>query len=189
MSSYLNDLEAGLVNTSTTKPQVEQETCDMCKPVRNTFNALTSFFGKSKLFTTIFILIPMIMMFILVLYFEYGIVSIYFQNTTYDFEEFRKFFSPPVVLLASMTFASGTISLISVYFGFQNVIGMCSFVYSSIAYWALINTLIIALCTYDYLNHSTIGYGFLASSLVSCVWLFSSAVMDAHRLVMNDSTQ
>ena len=179
MSSYLNDLEAGLVNTTPTNPQ--QETCDACKPVRQMFNALTSFFGKSKLFTSIFIMIPMIMMFILVLYFEYGIVSIYFQNTTYDFEEFRKFFSPPVVLLASMTFASGTISLISVYFGFQNVIGMCSFVYSSIAYWAFINTLIIALCTYDYLNHRTIGYGFLASSIVSCVWLFSSAVMDAHR--------
>lgn len=183
MSSYLNDLEAGLVATSTTKPQ--PETCDMCKHVRQTFNALTSFFGKSKLLTSIFILIPMIMMCILLLYFEYGIVSIYFQNTTYDFDEFRKFFSPPVVLLASMTIVSGAVSLISVYFGFQNVIGMCSFIYSSIAYWALINTLIIALCTYDYLNHQTIGYGFLASSLVSFVWLFSSAVMDAHRVVMN----
>ena len=183
MSSYLHDLETGLVatttTTTTTKPNTE--TCDMCKPVRNTFNALTNFFAKSKILTSIYILIPMIMMFILLMYFEYGIVSIYFQDTQYDFDEFRKFFSPPVILISSMTFVSGILSLISVYFGFQNVIGMCSFVYSSIAYWALINTLIIVLCTYDYLNHQTIGYGFLASSLVSCVWLFSSAVMDAHR--------
>ena len=179
MSSYLNDLESQ-------QPQAEQ-TCDACKPVRNTFNAVTKMCGQSKLLTTIFILIPMFFMCILLIYFEYGIATFYFQGYPYAFEEFRQFFSPPVTLLVSLTFIAGGLSLVSVYFGFQNVIGICSFVYSAIAYWAFINTLIIVCCTYDYLNHDTIGYGFLVSSIVSVVWLFSSAVMDAHCKVVNDS--
>jgi hypothetical protein len=178
MSSYLNDLEA---------QQPPQETCDTCKPIRSTFNALTKMLGQSKVLTTVFILIPMVFMFIFLMYFEYGIQTIYFQGYPYQFEQFRKFFSPPVTLVVSMTFIAGGLSLVSVYFGFQNIIGMCSFVYSSIAYWALINTLIIVFCTYDYLNHTTIGYGFLTSSIVSIVWLFSSAVMDAHRKVVNET--
>ena len=174
MSSYLNDLEAQTSNQS-----------DGCKPIRSTFNAITTTIGKSKVLTGLFTLIPMIMMFIFFLYVEYGIETIYFQGYPYEFEQLRQFFNPPLTLLASMTFIAGALSLISLYFGFQNIIGICSFVYSSIAYWAIINTLIIVFCTYNYLNHDTIGIAFACSFSASIVWLFSSAVMDAHMKVIN----
>ena len=181
MSSYLNDLEA----QDPSAPQ-QLTSCDACKHVREAFSGFTKLFGKSKRLTAVFTLIPMIMMFIFFLYIEYGIQTVYFQGYPYEFERLRQFFNPPLTLLACMTFISGGLSIVSLYFGFQNIIGLCSFVYSSIAYWALVNTLIITFCTYDYLNHDVIGYGFLCSSIVSFVWLFSSAVMDAHRKVMNE---
>ena len=160
---YTNDLETGLVHE---RPEV-------CKPI-------TRIISKSKVLTSLLITIPMGFMFILFLYFEYGVHNFYFQGIQYDFQEFRPLLLYPVVLITGLTAIAGTISLVSIYYGFHNIIKICSYVYSAIAYWLIINTLIITFCTWDYLNHDVIGYAFLWSSIASFIWLFSSAVMDAY---------
>jgi len=173
---YTNDLETGL------GAQNEEPSC---APVQTTFTALTNMLGKSKLLTALFTIIPMVFMFIVLLYLEYGVQNFYFQNIQYSIQEFRPVLVYPIILITSLTLIDGSISLVSIYYGFYNMIRMCSFVYSAIAYWIIINTLIVAFCTWEYLNHSVIGYIFLWSSIASCVWLFSSAVMNAHRRVSN----
>ena len=160
---YTNELETGLAHQ---QPEV-------CKPIPR-------FISKSKILTSVLITIPMVFMFILFLYFEYGVHTFYFQGIQYDFQAFRPLLLYPVVLITSLTTITGTVSLVSIYYGFHNVVTVCSYVYSAIAYWLIINTLIITFCTWDYLNHDVIGYAFLWSSIASFIWLFSSAVMDAH---------
>lgn len=160
---YTNDLETGLAHE---RPEV-------CKPVPR-------FITKSKLLSALFITIPMIIMFILLVYFQYGIKTIYFRGYAYDFSEFRQFFTPPLLLVSSITFVTGTVSLISVYFSFTSIIGLCSYIYSAIAYWLILNTIIISFCSWDYLNHDVIGYIFLWATIASSLWLFASAVMDAY---------
>ena len=160
---YTNDLETGLAQQ---KPEV-------CKPVPRIIS-------KSKILTSLFILIPMIIVFITLLYFEYGIQTIYFRGYPYDFDAFRQFFSPPILLVSSITFVAGTVSLISLYFGLHTIIGICSYIYTALSYWLIINTLIISFCSWDYLNHSVIGYIFMWATIASSLWLFSSAVLDAY---------
>lgn len=175
---YTNDLETGLATMANQEPS-----CDMCEPIQSSFTALTNMLGKSKLMTTLFTIIPMIFMFIVLLYLEYGVQNFYFQGILYNFQEFRSVLLYPVILISSLTLIAGSTSLVAIYYGFYNVIGMCSFVYSAIGYWVIINTLIVAFCTWEYLNHSVIGYAFLWSSVASIIWLFCSAVMNAHRRV------
>ena len=172
---YTNDLETGLTKN---KPS-----CDLCKPIQTTFNALTEMFGKSKLLTALFTLVPMVFMFTILLYFEYQIQDFYFQGIMYNFQDFRSLLLNPVILITSLTLISGSLALISIRYGFHSIIELCSYIYSAIAYWLIINTLIIVFCTWDYLNHSVIGYSFLWSSIASFIWLFSSAIMSAHRRV------
>ena len=172
---YTNDLETGLTHN--------QPSCDLCNPIKNTFNALTEMFGKSKLLTALFTTIPMVFMFTILLYFEYGVQNFYFQGIMHNFQDFRPLLLNPVILITSLTLISGSMALISIRYRFYIVIGFCSYVYSAIAYWLIINTLIIVFCTWEYLNHSVIGYSFLWSSIASFIWLFSSAVMNAHRRV------
>ena len=160
---YTNDLETGLAH----------EQPELCKPVPRVIS-------RSKLLTALFIAIPMIMMFILLLYFEYGIQTIYFRGYPYDFSEFRQFFTPPILLVSSITFVTGTISLTSLYFGLYYIVGVCSYIYSAIAYWLIFNTLIVSFCSWDYLRHDVIGYIFMWATIGSSLWLFSSAVMDAY---------
>lgn len=167
---YTNDLETG-----------QEASCDVCAPIQNSFTALTDIFAKSKWLTALFTLIPMVFMFIVLLYLEYGVKNFYFQGIQYSIQEFRPVLVYPVILITSLTLIAGSMSLVAIYYGFYNMIGICSFIYSAIAYWVIINTLIVAFCTWEYLNHSVIGYAFLWSSVASCVWLFSSAVMNAHR--------
>ena len=160
---YTNDLETGLAHERT----------EVCKPVPRVIS-------KSKILTTLFITIPMITVITILLYFEYGIQTIYFRGYPYNFSEFRQFFSPPILLVSSITFITGSISLFSLYFELHYIIGICSYIYTAIAYWAIFNTLIISFCSWGYLDHSVIGYIFMWSSILSSLWLFSSAVMDAY---------
>ena len=62
---YTNDLETGLATMANQQPS-----CDMCEPIQSSFTALTNMLGKSKLMTTLFTIIPMIFMFIVLLYLE-----------------------------------------------------------------------------------------------------------------------
>ena len=176
---YTNDLETGLTHN---KPS-----CDLCKPIQATFNGLIEMLSKSKLLTAFFTLIPMGFMFTILLYFEYQIQVFYFQGIMFNFQDFRPLLLNPVILITSLTLISGSLALISIRYGFHYIIGLCSYVYSAIAYWLIINTLIIVFCTWDYLNHSVIGYAFLWSSIASFIWLFSSAVMSAHARVVGVS--
>ena len=171
-ATYFNDLESQNTTTTTSCTTL------LC----NRYNALTQFLGRSKFLTTIFILVPMIFMFTLLMYIEYSIQNIYFQGVQYDFQEYRSLLLYPIIAIASITFISGSVSLVSVYTGFYNLIRFGSFIYSAIGYWIFINTVIIAFCTWEYLNHNVIGYMFLWSSIASIVWLFSSAVMDTYRI-------
>lgn len=170
---YTNDLETGVYH--------DEPHYNICKPIGNSFTALTDMLGKSKLLTALFTLIPMIFMLTILLYFEYEVQNFYFQGTIYNFQDFRSVLLYPIILITSLTIVSGSISLISIYYGFYNIIGMCSFIYSAIAYWIIINTLIIAFCTWGYLNHTVIGYAFLWSIVASSLWLFSSAVINSHK--------
>jgi len=170
---YTNDLESGTTHN--------EPSCDVCKPVQHTFTALTEMLGRSKLLTALFTLIPMVFMFTILLYFEYRVENFYFQGIIYNFQDFRPLLLNPVILITSITLISGSVALISICYEFYSIIALCSYVYSAIAYWLIINTLIIVFCTWDYFNHSAIGYAFLWSSIASFIWLFSSAVMSAHR--------
>ena len=167
---YTNDLETG-----------QESSCNICLPIQNSFTALINMLGKSKLLTALFVFIPMLFMCIILLYLEYGVQNFYFQGIQYNFQELRSVLLYPVILITSLTLLTGSISLVSVYYEIYNIIGFCSIVYTAIGYWIIINTLIIGFCTWEYLNHSVIGYAFLWSSLASFIWIFSSAVMRAHR--------
>jgi hypothetical protein len=172
---YTNDLETGLTHN--------QPSCDLCKPIQATFNGLIEMLSKSKLLTAFFTLVPMVFMFTILLYFEYQIQVFYFQGIMYNFQDFRPVLLNPVILITSLTLISGSLALISIRYGFYNIVVFCSYIYCAIAYWLIINTLIIVFCTWDYLNHSVIGYAFLWSSIASFIWLFSSAVMSVHKRV------
>ena len=134
---YTNDLETGLAHERT----------EVCKPVPRVIS-------KSKILTTLFITIPMITVITILLYFEYGIQTIYFRGYPYNFSEFRQFFSPPILLVSSITFITGSISLFSLYFELHYIIGVCSYIYTAIAYWAIFNTLITG-----FLYFGTSSYG------------------------------
>jgi len=169
---YTNDLETGLTQN--------EPSCELCKPIQDSFTALTEMLAKSKLLTAFFTLIPMVFMLTILLYIEYQIQTFYFQGVIYNFQPYRPILLYPVILITSLTFISGSISLICIYYGFQQIIKLCSYVYSAIAYWLIINTLIIGFCTWEYLNHSGIGYTLLWCSIASFIWLLSSGVMSAH---------
>ena len=59
--------------------------------------------------------------------------------------------------------------------------------YASIAYWAIINILIIVFCMVPYFSGAVIGLLLGWSIPTTFVWLFTSAIMDAHRKNVNAS--
>ena len=161
--------------------------CDTCKPFRDVFNSFVKVIASSKLFTGILTTIPIISMIAAMIYFETSLKAIVFDNTTYEISTYKYVILSPVIVVSSLTFIFGSAGLLAIKFQFQNVLGFSSFVYASIAYWAIINILIITFCMVPYFSMLTIGKVLSWAIISSIIWLFTSAVMDAHRQGVNDA--
>ena len=164
-----------------------QSGCDACKPFREVFNSSVKTIASSKLFTSILTTIPIISMIAALIYFETSLNAIVFDNTTYEISTYKYVILSPVIVVSSLTFIFGSAALLAIKFQFQNLLGFSSFVYASIAYWAIINILIITFCMVPYFSMLTIGKVLAWSIISSVIWLFTSAVMDAHRQLVNDT--
>ena len=161
--------------------------CDACKPFRDGFNKMAESLASSKISTTIFTILPIISMTIALIYFETSFNNIYFNNQPYQITAYKYIILSPVIVVSSLTFIFGVLALLAIKFELQNLLGFCSFVYASIAYWAIINILIIMFCMFPYFSTTVIG-SILAWSIPSAfVWLFTSAIMDAHRKNVNNA--
>ena len=161
--------------------------CDACKPFREGFNKMAESLASNKISTTIFTTIPMISMIVALIYFETSFNNIYFNNVSYQITAYKYIILSPVIVVSSLTFIFGALALLAIKFELQNLLGFCSFVYASIAYWAIINILIIIFCMVPYFATTVIG-SILAWSIPSTfIWLFTSAIMDAHRVSVNNA--
>ena len=161
--------------------------CDACKPFREGFNKVAESLAGSKVSTTIFTILPMASMIVALIYFETSFSTIYFNNQSYQITAYKYIILSPVIVVSSLTFVFGSLALLAIKFELQNLLGFCSFVYASIAYWVIINILIIVFCMVPYFAGSLIG-SILAWSIPSAfVWLFTSAIMDAHRKNINNA--
>jgi len=161
--------------------------CDTCKPFREGFNKMAESLASSKVSTTLFTILPMVSMTVALIYFETSFSTIYFNNQQYQITPYKYIILSPVIVVSSLTFIFGFLALLAIRFELQNLLGFCSFVYASIAYWAIINILIIVFCMVPYFATSVVG-SILGWSIPSAfVWLFTSAVMDAHRKNVNNA--
>ena len=161
--------------------------CDACKPFREGFNKMAESLASNKISTTIFTTIPMISMIVALIYFETSFNTIYFNNQPYQITAYKYIILSPVIVVSSLTFIFGALALLAIKFELQNLLGFCSFVYASIAYWAIINILIIIFCMVPYFATTVIGSILAWSIPSSFVWLFTSAIMDAHRVSVNNA--
>ena len=141
--------------------------------------------AKSALFTSLIILAPMIAMFAVLIFCEYGISTINVNNFEYDIQTYRHILLTPIYVIASITWISGFAALVSMRLKLQPILKLCSFVYAAIGYWCILNIIILIFTAWAYLSMATIGHIFLWSSLVTIVWLFSASVMKAYGEEMN----
>jgi hypothetical protein len=159
--------------------------CDTCKPFREGFAKMTAAIASSKIFTAVFTAIPILSMIVALIYFETSFNIINFNNVDYEVSRYKYVILSPVIVVSSLTIIFGVAALLAIRFEFQNVLGFSSFVYAAIAYWGMINILIIVFCMIPYFSGSLIGSILAWSSFSAAIWLFSSAVMDAHRKNVN----
>jgi hypothetical protein len=146
----------------------------------NPLTRVNDIVAKSTFFTSLVILVPMIAVFALLLFCEYGIKTINLNNNDYDVQEYRHILLTPVYVIASITWISGFAGLISTRLKLQTILKICSYVYAAIGYWCILNIIILIFTAWSYLTISTICHIFLWSSLVTLFWLLSSSVMKAY---------
>jgi len=161
--------------------------CDTCKPFREGFAKLTAAVARSKISTAVFTAIPILSMIVALIYFETSFNIINFNNVNYEVSAYKYIILSPVIVVSSLTIIFGFIGLVAIRFEFQNVLGFSSFVYAAIAYWMMINILIIVFCMIPYFSRSLIGSILAWSGFSIALWLFSRAVMDAHRKNVNSA--
>jgi len=140
----------------------------------------TNVVAKSAILTSLIILAPMVAMFGVTLFCEYGIETINVNNFEYDIQTYRHILLTPVYVIASITWISGFAALISMRLKLQAILKLCSFVYAAIGYWCILNIIILVFTAWAYLTVATIGHIFLWSSLVTIIWLLSASVMKAY---------
>jgi len=121
------------------------------------------------------------------IYFETSFNNIYFNNVSYQITPYKYIILSPVIVVSNLTFVFGNLAFLAIRFELQSLLGFCSFVYASIAYWAIINILIIMFCMVPYFAASVIGSILAWSIPSSFIWLFTSAIMDAHRKNVNNA--
>jgi len=145
----------------------------------------TTVVAKSAFFTSLIILAPMIAMFAVLLFCEYGISTININNFEYDIQTYRHILLTPIYVIASITWISGFAALVSMRLKLQPILKLCSFVYAAIGYWCILNIIILVFTAWTYLTLNTIGHIFAWSSVVTIVWLLSSSIMKAYGEDMN----
>jgi len=136
--------------------------------------------AKSAVLTSLFIIAPMVYMFAVLLFCIYGIKTINVSNLEYDIQSYRNILLTPIYVIASITWVSGFMALVSMHLKLQWVLKMSSYVYAAISYWCILNIIIFVFTAWSYLTLATIGHIFLWSSIVSLIWLLSSSVMKVY---------
>jgi hypothetical protein len=140
----------------------------------------TNIVAKSAALTSLIILAPMVAMFALLLFCEYGIKTINVNNNEYDIQTFRHILLTPIYIIGSITWISGFAALIAMRLKLQQILRMSSYVYAASGYWCILNIIILVFTSWSYLNTGTIGHIFLWASLVTIIWLLSASVMNAY---------
>ena len=153
-----NDLSTSLLDTLT-----------------NPIKSITHLAAKSSILTALLTLAPMVAMFIITLFFQYNTTTFNVDDSSY-----RTILLSPIYVIASITWIAGFAALIAMRCKIQYVLRICSFVYAAIAYWCIINILILVFTAWSYLEIAAIGHIFVWSSLVTCIWLLSSSVMNTY---------
>ena len=151
----------------------------------NPLTAVSHGVAKSSFFTSLIILAPMVAMFAVLLFCEYGIETINVNNSEYYIQSYRHILLTPVYVIASITWISGFAALISMRLKLQPILKMCSFVYAAIGYWCILNIIILIFTAWTYLTMATIGHIFLWASVVTIIWFFSASIMKAYGEEMN----
>ena len=157
----------------------------LISPLTNPVRNMTHVVAKSGLLTCILTLTPMIAMFVLLLFCEYGISTITVNDYEYAIQAYRNILLYPIYVIASLTWIAGFAALVAMRLNLQFVLRLASFVYAAIGYWCILNILILVFTAWSYLTAATIGHIFLWTSPVALIWLFSAAVINAYGEEMN----
>ena len=157
----------------------------MCKPVRNAFSAATSAIASSPRMTGIIVGSPMISVAIGLIYAETSFDMVNFNGVPYSLQAYKNIILSPVYTITVLTLVSGVAALVGLYFSLQNLVGAAAFVYSAIAYWAIVNICIVIVPIWYYFSIHAVGT--ILCSIIFCAlaWLFTGAVMDSYRVNIN----
>ena len=169
--------------------QQQQQPCDMCKIFRDLFNATTSAIASSPRMTGIIVSIPMISVVIGLIYAETRFDMVNFNGVSYSLQAYKNIILSPIYTITVLTVVSGITSLVGLYFSLQNLVGVAAYVYSAIAYWAIINICIVVVPIWYYFSVHAVGT--ILSSIIFCAlaWLFTGAVMDSYRININKAIE
>jgi len=140
----------------------------------------TNIVAKSTALTSLIILAPMVSMFAVLIFCEYGIKTINVNNSDYDIQLYRHILLTPIYIIASITWISGFAALIALRLKLQQILRLSSYIYAAIGYWCILNIIILVFTSWSYLNTGTIGHIFLWGSLITITWLASASVMYAY---------
>ena len=166
---------------------IVRSTHDACKGCRSCFRSMTHTIAINRILTGVFVSLPMLCVMALLIYFQQYWTYIDIRNQQYNILQYKSILLSPLYFISTVTFIAGIVALIAIRLELQNLLGFCSFVYAAIAYWALINILIIFFSAWVYLPIYLIGLIFVWSIIPTILWLFTSAVMDAHRVQINEA--
>jgi hypothetical protein len=161
---------------------VVKSTYDVCKGCRNCFKSLTSSLAQNRSTVAVFISLPMLIMVIALIYVETTIST--YMGSVNGMISFRFLAFSPLYVISFLTFITGSLALFALHAELQNLLGFAAFVYAAIGYWCVINLMILFLVGWTYLPLVAVGQFFLWISIPMFCWLFTSAIMDAHRILV-----
>jgi len=164
------------------------QTTDSCYICRTSFNSIVQTIGKNSILTCVFVTLPMLCMITILIYVQYGLSTIYFIDQNYPINPYKYILLSPVYFIVGVTLVFGSLAIISIKLQWHNLLAICGFVYAAVAYWAIINILIVVVATWSFMSVAFIGHIFLWGSLSTSVWLFTSAIMEAHRIHILENT-
>lgn len=161
----------------------------MCKPIRNAYNQLTTAISSSKRLTAIIVSIPMITMISGLIYAETTFDIVNFNGVSYSLQAYKNIILSPVYAITTLTLIAGTAALFGLYWGLQNLVGSAAIIYAAIAYWAIVNICIVFVPIWYYFSIHTVGSILCAIIFCAFAWLFTSDIMDAHRVSINKAIE
>ena len=161
-----------------------KSTSDFCKGCRNCYRSLTKSLAINRSVVACFIAAPMVAMVVALIYVETTIAS--YMGSSGGLVTYRFLAFSPLYVISFLTFIFGGLGLFAVHSELQNLLGFCAYVYSAIGNWAVINLMILFLVGWTYLPLYAVGQFILWISVPMFLWLFTSAVMDAHRVLVTE---